>query len=336
MRELLADYDRLQATEQVGRAVVTSVWGSAPQAEGAVLLATRSGRMAGAVSGGCVEAAVAAEVAESIGSGAPKMLRYGVSNERAWEVGLSCGGTIELLVQPEVPGAVLAAARSTGPAAVLTALEGPSLGEILPLSGAGDELRQAVEEATRTGKSGALRVPVGGVDTACFLEAFAPPPRLVVYGGVQVASALVKMARLLGYHTIVADGRPAFLTRDRFPEADELILDWPAEALGRAGIDVGTAVVVLTHDPKLDDPALQVALRSRASYVGAIGSRKTQASRRKRLREAGSTEAELARLHAPIGLDLGGRSPAETALAILAEITAQRYGAAVLRAGAGD
>jgi xanthine dehydrogenase accessory factor len=174
-------------------------------------------------------------------------------------------------------------------------------------------------------------LPIDGQDTTVFLEVFPRPPRLVIFGGVHVAAELVPMAQALGYRTIVADGRPAFLTRERFPTADELILGWPDQALAQAGIDAATAVAVLTHDPKFDDPALLIALRSPAMYIGAIGSKKTQAARRERLRAAGLTDVELGRLFGPIGLDLGGRSPAETALAILSEITAVRYGAGVTR-----
>lgn len=335
MRSLLADYDRLHAAEQVGRAVVTSTWGSAPQAEGAVMLVAEGGRMAGSVSGGCVEAAVAEEVVAAIKRGSASVLRFGVSHERAFEVGLSCGGTIELLIQPSVPEAVLAAARGSGTAVVATALEGPSLGHSKPFAdhpaAATEAGRVAAERARRTGRSGTIRIPVDGIDAACFLESMPAPPRIVIFGAVHIAAALVTLARPLGFRTVVADGRSAFLTHERFPDADELVLGWPEEALGRAGLDADTSVVVLTHDPKFDDPALLIALRSDAGYVGAIGSRTTQASRRDRLRKAGLTEEQLARLHGPVGLDLGGRTPAETALAILAEITANRFGGEIVR-----
>lgn len=335
MRELLADYQRMRAAEPVGRAVVTSVWGSAPQAEGASMLVSASGRMAGSVSGGCVETAVAEEVRAALARNTPALVRYGISHERAWEVGLACGGTLEVLVQPEVPAEVLGAAQGPGGVVVATVLEGPGLGRSSLFADSSpphnSELGRAAMDALRSGRSRTTRLPVDGSDTAVFLEVFARPPRLVIFGGVHVAAALVPMARALGYHTIVADGRPAFLTRERFPDADELILGWPEEAFARAGLDSATAVAVLTHDPKFDEPALMLALRSPAMYVGAIGSAKTQASRREQLRTAGLTDAQLARLHGPIGLDLGGRAPAETALAILAEITAERYGGGVAR-----
>jgi xanthine dehydrogenase accessory factor len=177
----------------------------------------------------------------------------------------------------------------------------------------------------QTSRTEKIPAPAGG-EIAVFLEVFPRQPKLVIFGGVHVAAALVPLARALGYWTIVADGRGAFLTRERFPDADELILAWPAEAFARVGIDSATAICVLSHDPKFDDPALEIALRSDAAYVGAIGSRKTQTARRERLKSAGLTGEQLARLHGPIGLDLGGRAPAEVALAILAEMTAVRYG----------
>ena len=335
MRELLAEYERMCATEPVGRAVVTSVWGSAPQAEGATMLVSTSGRMAGSVSGGCVEAAVAEAVQEAIRRGTPALVRYGVSHERAWDVGLSCGGTLEVLAQPSVPAAVLEAAGGRGGLIVATVLEGKSVGrsQVFGDEGAEDTspLASAAAQALRSGRSRTERLTVDGEDAAVFLEVFPRQPRLVVFGGVHVAAALVPMAKALGYYTIVADGRPAFATRERFPDADELILGWPDEAFARAGLDGATAVAVLTHDPKFDEPALLIALRSPAMYVGAIGSTKTQATRRERLRDAGLTEAELARLHGPIGLDLGGRTPTETALSIIAEITAVRFGGRLTR-----
>ncbi len=335
MRALLDSYAAMHATGPVGRAVVVSVWGSAPQAEGAAMLVSASGAMAGSVSGGCVETAAAEEVQAAIAAGTPKVVRYGISDARAWEVGLSCGGTLELLVEPTVPSEVLEAAQGPGGVVIGTVLEGPRFGHRLVLDdsrgGADSEFSRAAAEALRTGRSRKVQLPVDGQDAAVFLEVFSRPPRLVIFGGVHVAAELVPMARALGYRTIVADGRPAFLSRERFPTADELILGWPDEAFAQAGIDAATAVAVLTHDPKFDDPALLIALRSPAMYVGAIGSRKTQAARRERLRAAGVTEMELGRLFGPIGLDLGGRTPAETALAILSEITAVRYGAGVSR-----
>jgi xanthine dehydrogenase accessory factor len=186
------------------------------------------------------------------------------------------------------------------------------------LEGLKNQIRPLALDALRRQTSRTERVTTAdGDDVAVFL---------VIFGGVHIAAALVPLARRLGYRTIVADGRAAFISRERFPEADELILGWPAETFVQVGLDSATYVCVLSHDPKFDDPALEIALRSSAAYVGAIGSKKTQAARRERLRAAGFTPEELARLHGPIGLDLGGRDPAETALALLAEMTAVRYG----------
>ena len=343
MRNLLAEYGLLAASGPVGRAVVTQVWGSAPRPEGACLLATRDGRMAGSVSGGCVETAAAEEIRAAIASGNPKKVGWGVTHERAWEMGLSCGGTIEVFVEPVVRPELLQAARATRNTVLATVIGGAApLGSgVLVEEGADTRILGAVpagltEGLTRAARDALPRLasrvetiesPAGPVEV--FLEVFPRKPTLLVFGGVHIATALVRMAKPLGYHTVVADGREAFLTRERFPDADELILGWPEEVFRRVGLDAATCVCLLTHDPKFDEPALELALKSTAGYVGAIGSRKTQAHRRDRLREMGFSEAEVARLHGPIGLDLGGRDPEEIALAIMAQITAVRH-----RAGA--
>lgn len=335
MRELLGEYARLRASERVGRAVVTSVWGSAPQAEGATMLVSASGRMAGSVSGGCVETAVVEEVRAAMARGAATIVRYGISDERAWSVGLACGGSLEVLVEPAVSEPVLRAAEGPGGMVIATFLDGADLGRSVSIDESSPveetSLVRAAREALRSGRSRSVRLLVAGTETGVFLEVFPRPQKLVIVGGVHVAAALVPLARALGYWTVVADGRASFLTRERFPDADQLILGWPGEAFAQAGIDSATAVAVLTHDPKFDDPALMIALRSPAMYVGAIGSKKTQAARRERLRAAGLTDDQVGRLFGPIGLDLGGRAPAETALAIMAEIVAVRHGAAVAR-----
>jgi xanthine dehydrogenase accessory factor len=186
--------------------------------------------------------------------------------------------------------------------------------------------RTALQKETST--TTAITGP-DGQPTEVFLEVFARRPRLVIFGGVHIAVALVPLAKMLGYYTVVADGRQAFLAKERFPEADELLLAWPEEAFRQVGLDSATYVCLLSHDPKFDEPAMELALRSPAAYIGAIGSRKTQTARRERLRAQGFREDDLARVHGPIGLDLGGRSPAETALAIMAEMTAVRYGRGV-------
>ncbi len=339
MRDLLTDYDRFASTgTPFGRAVVTSVWGSAPRAEGACLLATADGQIAGSVSGGCVETATAMEIAQAIDAKASKLVTFGVSHERAWEVGLACGGTIKVLVEPAVRPEILEAARGPGGVVVATVIEGPGVGTSLVVGDDGtvsgrladgidrETVRAAARRALAREASGTIELPVPGGTARVFLEVFARQPTLLIFGGVHIAAAMVPLAKLLGYRVVIADGREAFLARARFPLADELVLAWPGEAFEKVGIGPATYICVLSHDPKFDEPALEVALRSPAAYVGAIGSRKTQASRRERLRAAGITEEQLARLRGPIGLDLGGRQPSETALAILAEMTAARYG----------
>jgi xanthine dehydrogenase accessory factor len=339
MRDILTDYERFaRAGKPFGRAVVTSVWGSAPRPEGSSMLAASDGTIAGSVSGGCVEGATALEISEAIARGSPKLVTFGVTDERAWEVGLACGGTIKVFVEPAVRSPVLEAARGAGGEVVATIIAGQGLGSSVRVLESGriegslpvrlplDELRQAALTALRREASTSRELETDDGPVTVFLEVFPRRPRLIIFGGVQIAVALVPLAKALGYRTIVADGREAFIGRDRFPEADELILAWPEEAFERIGLDSASYVCVLSHDPKFDEPALEIALRSPAAYVGAIGSRKTQEGRRERLREAGLTDQQIQRLHGPIGLDLGGRQPAETALAILAEMTMVRYG----------
>ena len=344
MRDVLSDHDRLAALGRpFGRAVVTSVWGSAPRPEGSSMLATADGAMAGSVSGGCVEGATATEIGAAIGRGTPKLVTFGVSHERAWEVGLACGGTIKVFVEPSVRPDILAAARGPGGEVVATVVEGPGTGRGLRIFEDGriegtlgegvalDAVKGAALAALGREASTTMTVESGAGPASVFLEVFPRRPRLVIFGGVHIAVALVPLARALGYRTIVADGRPAFLTRERFPDADQLILAWPEAAFEQIGLDASCYVCILSHDPKFDEPALQLALRSPARYIGAIGSRKTQASRHEWLRAAGFSDEQIARVHGPIGLELGGREPAETALAILAEMTAVRYGGAAAR-----
>lgn len=358
MRDLLAEYSRLATGGPVGRAVVTSVWGSAPRPEGACLLARGDGTMAGSVSGGCVEAATVEEIGLAILRGTPRLTRFSVSDETAWGVGLACGGTIEVLIEPLVRPELLAAAE-TGGIVVATIVAGPGPvgaywivsdegrkeGPTLPPDslapgspGAPDTLRllesvilsRAAEALQRQASSAFNIESEQGEPHRVFLEFFPRQSTLLVFGATHVAMSLVPLARRLGYRTVVADGRAAFLNRERFPEADELVLAWPEEAFSQVGIDRGTYVCVLSHDPKFDETALEIALRSEAAYVGAIGSRKTQQARRERLAAGGVTPEQIARLHGPIGLDLGGKEPAETALAILAEMTMARHGKASL------
>jgi len=338
-----------------GRAVVVRTFGSAPRLEGAVLLVADDGRLTGSVSGGCVEGAVSEEIGRARRTGHARVIRYGISDEKAWDVGLACGGTIDVLVEPTVPAAVVAAAAgSVGsrgrPVAVATPLPAdappaafgphqPGAGappEAPIVVGAGGELLEgstgdppldaalgaAAAHALDDGRS--RTIEVGG--RAFFIEAFPGRPRLVVVGAVEVARPLVRYARELGYETVIVDGRAAFATRERFPDADEVVVAWPDEAFETLGVGPDDAVAILSHDPKFDEPAIVEAMRRGCRYVGAVGSRKTQADRRERLRGAGLTDDLLGRLRGPIGLDLGGRDPAETALAIIAEIVAARRG----------
>lgn len=358
MKELLDTVAGWQADgldrADVGRAVVVRTFGSAPRPEGAVLLYARDGRIAGSVSGGCVEGAAAEEIDRARTTGHARVVRYGISDEDAWDVGLACGGTIDVLMEPSLPAPVVEAARgSVGAgghgAAVITRLPNDSppsefgphqpgdgsppapellVGDDGRLAGtvgtaAGDEaLVEAASAALRRGLS--RTVTVGAHDY--FIEVFPVRPRLVAVGGVEVARSLVRLARELGFETVVVDGRASFATAERFPDVDRLVVGWPDEVAEDIGLGPNDAVAVLSHDVKFDEPAIIEALRRGCRYVGAVGSRKTQADRRARLLEAGVSEGDLARLHGPIGLDLGGRAPAETALAILSEIVAERYG----------
>ena len=339
MRDLLDDYTRfVEDRVPFGRAVVTSVWGSAPRPEGSSMLASADGRIAGSVSGGCVESATALEIEAAIQRGTPKLVTFGVSDERAWEVGLACGGTIEVFVEPTVRPEILQAARGTAGEVVASIVSGPGLGDSIRVLENGELhgtlsvrlpmeiLRQAALDALRREASVSRTFETTSAAATFFLEVFPRPPRLIIFGAGQIAVALVPLAKALGYHVIVADGRKAFLDPDRFPAADELILAWPEETFAMIGLDASCYVCLLSHDPKFDEPALQVALRSPARYVGAIGSKKTQVARRERLRELGLEQSDIARLHGPIGLNLGGRQPAEIAMSILAEMTAVRYG----------
>ena len=355
MKELL---DTLQGWQgegiDVGRAVVVRTFGSAPRPEGAVLLYAADGRIAGSVSGGCVEGAAAEEIETARTTGRARVIRYGISDEEAWDVGLACGGTIDVLVEPTVPSAAVdAAIASLGAgghgAAVITPLPDDSppaaFGQHTPGAGAppepelvvhddgrldgtlGDAALDAelVADALEALKRGLSRtVEVGG--RALFVEVYPVRPRLVVVGAVEVARSLVRLARELGFETVVIDGRSSFATPERFPDVDRLVVGWPDEVADEIGLGPNDAVAVLTHDVKFDEPAIVEALRRRCRYVGAVGSRKTQGDRRQRLLDAGVTRDELDRLRGPVGLDLGGRAPAETALAILAEVVAERYG----------
>ena len=309
MRELADSIERWRARgDRVALATVVATRRSAPRPVGSKLIVSERGELLGSVSGGCVESDVAVTAAEVIAEGTPRLLTYGIDDEQAWSVGLPCGGEIDVFVERlegELPD-------SAEPAVALTVLTGERAGEhrLLP----GDEV-----------EPGPSRVLELDGETV-FAEVLGPPPRLIVVGGIDTAEELCRSAKALGWRTAVADPRPGLVTRERLPSPDELVVAWPAEALEQLAPGADTAVVVLTHEERLDVPALVSALASEAFYVGAIGSRRTQGKRRERLLEAGVGEEELERLAGPAGLDLGGHSPAETALSILAEVLAVRAG----------
>lgn len=346
MRDILPDLDRWRSQNQpIALATVIQTWGSAPRGVGAKMALTANGEMAGSVSGGCVEGAVMQSGLDVLKTGQPQLLHFGVADETAWEVGLACGGTIEVFVQtldPKFYEAIHVALNEDRPVATVTVIRSPKdlLGHQLLLSDDGQhvgslssELDEAALAEARAalaeGKSRRFVVPESGVEPIeLFIEVLLPAPKLIVIGGVHIALALVALAKTLDYRTVVVDPRKAFGSEARFPTSrvDRLIQAWPDEALTEIGLTRSTAVATLTHDPKLDDPALKIALPSPAFYVGALGSRQTQARRRERLLAQGLTESQVARLRGPIGLNLGARTPEEIALSIIGEVVAVRNG----------
>ncbi|MCM1937326.1 XdhC family protein [Streptomyces sp. G3] len=334
-------------------ATVVSVGGSAPRGPGAALAVDSDGTAIGSVSGGCVEGAVYELCTNALRSGETVRERFGYSDEDAFAVGLTCGGIVDVLVTPvgvdapvrEVLRAALATAARGGTAALARVVRGPSdlLGRALlvrsdgtregGLGGHPDLDRTAAAEAGAlldAGRTGTVGLSEDGSHCpgglTLLVESSVPPPRMIVFGAVDFAAALVRAGKFLGHHVTVCDARPVFATRARFPEADEVVVDWPHRYLRSTPTDGRTMLCVLTHDAKFDVPLLTEALRMPVAFVGAMGSRRTHEDRARRLREAGLTEDELARLRSPIGLDLGARTPEETALSIAAEIVALRRG----------
>jgi xanthine dehydrogenase accessory factor len=334
-------------------ATVVAVGGSAPRQPGAALAVDTEGTAIGSVSGGCVEGAVYELCQQALADGETVLERFGYSDEDAFAVGLTCGGVIDILVTPVRVGdparpvvtAALSTASSGGAAALARIVSGPTplQGRAIVVHpdgsydggfGAHPELDRTVAaeagaylDAGRTGT-----VEIGEQGSRCgapltvLVESSVPPPRMIVFGAIDFASALVRVGKFLNYHVTVCDARPVFATRARFPDADEIVVEWPHKYLERTDVDARTVLCVLTHDAKFDVPLLQLALRLPVAYVGAMGSRRTHLDRNDRLREVGVTEMELARLRSPIGLDLGARTPEETALSIAAEIVANRRG----------
>lgn len=338
MQEVVQDIDRWQETDTpIALATVVQTWGSAPRKVGAKMALTPGNQISGSVSGGCVEGAVFEEGVRALKKQRPKLLHFGVADETAWDVGLACGGTIEVFVEPlDSPTyhfmRELLAQDAAG--AVITVIRGPEplLGRKLAVSRAGGRLGTlgdpALDEQAISAEAAARhsqRVQLAN-EVEVFIDVVRPALRLVLVGGVHIAVALTSLAKILGYRTIIVDPRRAFGSAERFPHADELVQAWPDEAFEQVALTPETAVVLLTHDPKIDDPALKIILNRPVFYVGALGSVSTHAKRVARLRADGITEAQLERIHAPVGLDIGASTPEDIALSILAEVVKTHAG----------
>ena len=340
MRDILPDLSKWAAADDrsIALATVIQTWGSSPRRTGAKMAIMPDGRITGSVSGGCVEGAVFDSGLEVLKTNTPQLLHFGVADETAWEVGLACGGSIDIFVAPldkeffKSLRSVLVEERA---AALLTVIRAPDnlLGREIIIKEDGNLMgsidryldEQAVQLATYAIAQGSSCRANLHENVEVFIEVILPPPTLIVVGGVHITISLVSLAKILGYRTIVVDPRSAFGSDERFPNVDQLIQSWPEEAFQEIPLTRSTAIAMLTHDPKLDDPALKIALPSPAFYVGALGSKTTQAKRRKRLLNEGVTEAQLNRLHGPIGLRIGAATPEEIAMSIMAEIVAASH-----------
>ncbi len=333
MKDVLPDIDKWSARgDKVALATVVAVQRSAPRPPGAKMAVNQDGEISGGVSGGCVEGAVV-EIAESVIDGSPPRLQhFGIADSDAWDVGLPCGGEIDVWIQSYQPGGRFEElARTGGRAAEVTMLEGANPGAKLLVEADGAHSGtlgspELDDEAIRIA-SEQLWNDASVRHENLFIDVAYPAPRLVLFGAVDIAASLCTLARDIGWRPYVVDPRGRFATRERFPDAEDVVVAWPEEAFAKlGGIDRGTYIGVLTHDPKLDDAALLLALRSDAKFVGAMGSRRAQEARRERLLAVGITDEELARLSAPLGLDLGAVGREETALSILSELVAARHG----------
>ena len=343
MRDILPDLNKwVDSDEQIALATVIQTWGSSPRRVGAKMALTPEGKITGSVSGGCVEGAVFETGVEVLKSGEPELLHFGVADETAWEVGLACGGQIDVFVEP-LDRALFDTWRTElladRPHAVATVIRGPGrlLGrqvlvseDKLAAGAQGNGFDEVILEKTRSamaeGRSQRFEIPLESEDSVeLFVEVVSAPPTLVIVGGVHIAVALTSIAKALGYHTVVVDPRRSFGSSERFPHVDQLFQAWPQEAFEQINLTHQTALAMLTHDPKIDDPALQIAFNSPAFYIGALGSQNTQRKRRQRLLDSGCTEDQLGRLHGPIGLDIGAETPEEIALAVMAEVVAARH-----------
>jgi xanthine dehydrogenase accessory factor len=356
MKEILADIERWRAQgKDVVVARVIGVEGSGPRDPGAALAVSSDSEVAGSVSGGCVEGAVVTEALDVLATGVARTVTYGIADEEAFAVGLTCGGTIHILVEPldwlPIYETLRDALRAERPVSLASVVGGPSLGtkmilgeDLDPIGTLGDghldevvardalgQLESGLTATRHYGAHGEARQD----DVSVFIESFARPPRMIIFGAVDFTAALARTAKILGYHVTVCDARPTFATPRRFPSADQVIVDWPDRYLGEVGPDLGPldAICVLTHDHKFDVPAITAALETRVGYIGAMGSRRTTEQREQRLLEAGVDAADLRRVAAPIGLDIGARTPEETALSICAEIIARRTGHAAQTLG---
>jgi xanthine dehydrogenase accessory factor len=345
-----------ESGEPFGLATLVRTYRSAPREAGAALAVSASGEVVGSISGGCVEGAVYELASQVIETGEPVLETYGVSDDDAFAVGLTCGGILDVFVERVDKESfaefaeVAAAVRQGDPVSVATVTAGPgkigarrvvwgtasqtrppcepaSLGSGARLDDAVDDdvrgmLAQGLTGTRRYGAHGERR----GDELSVFVNSFAPPPRMLVFGAIDFAAAVAKVGKFLGYQVTVCDARGLFATPARFPDADEVVVDWPHRYLSGVDTDERSVICVLTHDPKFDVPLLEVALRKPAAYIGAMGSRRTHDDRMERLREAGLADAELARLRSPIGLDLGARTPEETAVSVAAELIQLRWG----------
>jgi|tagenome__1003787_1003787.scaffolds.fasta_scaffold20807212_2 xanthine dehydrogenase accessory factor len=351
MRELLDGLDRWQAEgRRVAIARVVDLEGSGPRAPGAAMAVSADGEVLGSVSGGCVEGAVVQAALDVLDGPERPVLSFGYSDDDAFAVGLTCGGTIHLFIEPlaelSVYRQLADAVRNGIPVALATMIQGPMAGATLlvgtdpavPVGSLGDpELDRVVaRDAAGELAIGGTRVrrygPRGEArrdDVSIFVESFVPPAQMIIFGAVDFAAALSQVAKLLGYRVTLCDARQMFATRNRFPFADEVVVDWPHRLIERIGSELTPrdVICVLTHEAKFDVPAIVAALGTRVGYLGAMGSRRTHDDRLRRLIEAGVDELALARLHSPIGLDLGALTPEETAVSICAEVIAARTGA---------
>jgi len=343
MRELLTTLDEWAAADpEVALATVVRTSGSTPRPVGARMAVSRDGRMAGSVSGGCLEGAVVEEAQATLdGRARPRVLHYGISDELGWEVGLSCGGSVDVFLHTlrwdaadPVQAALRSALAEERAVALVTVLDGEEAGRSAVVDEgavlAGSLGSPGLDGAAVAAASARIDSGLPGVDTvegtSLYGEPHVPAPLLAVVGAVHIGIAVSRLGRVVGYRVVVVDPRTAFLTEERLPDADRLVAKWPDEGLPPLNLGPRDAAVCLSHDPKFDEPTLDCLLRSPVGYIGAIGSRTTHGKRVARLREAGFGDADIARVHSPVGLDLGARTPEEIALAILAEVVAARRG----------